>query len=283
MAEARVTLPGDIVNSQASSMLQGRGTYVDNGVLRASFLGTFKQVNQLGYVEPLHGKYFAQVGDVVVGVVQRIGGNCWYIDIGSSMKVQLSILQVNTEELATRRKLDEDVYEMRNLFDIGHVISCEVQRVSPNGTVMLQTRTSKYGRLDNGILVKIKPNLMLRQSKHMHELPSGISMILGCNGFIWLAPLSNQGDAATRSQVYHDICTFRRIILCLAGAGIQINYSLLCETFDFFKQTCVGKNSLTKEEAPQLLERFLSEKRAREDQLLTASELSQTNSSGNTL
>nr|BAN64670.1 conserved hypothetical protein [Babesia bovis] len=262
MLDSKITLPGDIVNTRASSLLQGRGTYVDNGVLRASFLGTFKQVNQLAYVEPLHGKYFAQVGDVVVGVVQRIGGNCWYIDIGSSMRVRLSIFQVNTEELATRRKLDEDVYEMRNLFGIGHVISCEVQRVSPNGTVLLQTRTSKYGRLNNGILVKVKPNLMLRQSKHMQELSCGISMILGCNGFIWLGPIQKSGDATIHAQVYHDICTFRRIILSLAGLSICINFALLCEIFEFFKEKCPGKNSLSKEQAPELLERFFSEKRA---------------------
>ncbi|GIX63517.1 exosome complex component RRP4, putative [Babesia caballi] len=181
MADARVTFPGDVVSDQASSLLQGRGTYVDGDVLKASYLGTFKRVNQLAYVDPLHGKYLAQVGDVVVGVVQKIGGNCWYIDIGSSMRVQLSILQVNTEELANRRKLDEDVYEMRNIFDIGDVISCEVQRVSSNGTVLLQTRTSTYGRLTGGLLVKVKPNLLLRQSKHMHELKCGVLLILGCN------------------------------------------------------------------------------------------------------
>ncbi|GBE61012.1 exosome component 2 [Babesia ovata] len=272
MSDIRVTFPGDVVHGQAATLLQGRGTYVDDGKLKSSFLGTFKKVDKLAYVEPLHGKYFAQVGDVVVGVVQKIGGNCWYIDIGSSMRVQLSILQVNTEELANRRKLDEDVYEMRNIFDIGDVISCEVQRVSvgfdslrdihlqQNGTVLLQTRTSKYGRLTNGILVKVKPNLMLRQSKHMHDLPFGGSLILGCNGFIWLAPSDERKDATVRAQVYYDICTLRRIILCLADLGIQISYTIMCDIFNFFKRHCPSESTLSKDYAPQLVELYLSEK-----------------------
>ncbi|CDR93813.1 Exosome complex exonuclease RRP4 [Babesia bigemina] len=216
-------------------------------------------VDKLAYVEPLHGKYFAQVGDVVVGVVQKIGGNCWYIDIGSSMRVQLSILQVNTEELANRRKLEEDVYEMRNIFDIGDVISCEVQRVSQNGTVLLQTRTSKYGRLSNGILVKVKPNLMLRQSRHMHDLPFGASLILGCNGFIWLSPSDERNDTTVKAQMYYDICTLRRIILYLAGLGIQISYTIMCDIFDFFKRHCPSDSTLSKEYAAQLVELYLSE------------------------
>lgn len=66
----------------------------------------------------------------MVGIVQKIAGNCWLIEIGSSERVQLSIFQVNTDELANRRKLDEDLYEMKNIFNIDDVISCEVQRLS---------------------------------------------------------------------------------------------------------------------------------------------------------
>lgn len=212
-------------------------------------------------MDPLHGKYAAQVGDVVVGVVQKISGNCWFIEIGSSERVQLSIFQVNTDELANRRKDDEDLFEMKKIFDIDDVISCEVQRISPSGTVMLQTRTNNYGRLTNGVLVNVKPSLMLRQSKHIHELSCGVKMILGCNGYIWLSPREMVGEATTKTEVFQNICTLRMIILCLAEANIKINYSIIWEMFQLFRQRFPGQTRLVREHMSQLLTWFLEKKK----------------------
>ncbi|ORM41804.1 Exosome complex component RRP4 [Babesia sp. Xinjiang] len=260
MVRNLLTLPGDITSNNASSLLQGRGTYVDGHQLKAGFLGTFKMVNQLAYVEPIHGRYNAQIGDVVVGVVRRIRGKCWYMDIGAPARVQLSILQVNTEKLANRRKGDKDIYDMRKIFAIGDAISCEVQRISARGTIMLQTRTSKYGRLTNGVLVRVKPNLLLRQSKHMHDLQCGVRMIFGCNGFIWISRLYEGGDAATQLRACHDIYTFRRIILTLSGASVQISLRLLCEIYIYFRQRYPTVNILSKDFAPELLDQFLTDR-----------------------
>ncbi|KAK1937554.1 hypothetical protein X943_002859 [Babesia divergens] len=227
-----------------------------NEYLEALLLG-MHSVNQLAFVEAFHGRYSAQVGDVVVGIVQKIAGNCWLIEIGSSERVQLSIFQVNTDGLANRRKLDEDLYEMKNIFNIDDVISCEVQRLSANGTVMLQTRTTKYGRLSNGVLVNVKPTLMLRQSKHIHDLVCGVRMILGCNGFIWLAPSEEVVAPVNKTEVFHNICTLRTIILSLAEANIKINHSIIMEMFEFFKRHFPREGCLQKHQAPQLLMSFL--------------------------
>ncbi|KAK2195311.1 bifunctional Exosome complex RNA-binding protein 1-RRP40-RRP4/Nucleic acid-binding [Babesia duncani] len=181
MGNGNVVIPGDVISSQASVLLQGSGTFVDNGTLRSCFLGKFEQVNQLAFVKPINGRYIGQIGDVVVGVVLEISGDKWLLDIGASERAQLSILQVNSEELANRRKVETDLYDMKNLFAIGSILCCEVQRVA-GGTIMLQTRTADYGQLTNGILVHVKPNLMLRQPKHIHDLEFGVKIILGSNG-----------------------------------------------------------------------------------------------------
>lgn len=51
------------------------------------------------------------------------------VEIGSVERAQLSIFQVNLSELSGRRRLNEDLYDMSNIFALDDLISCEVQRI----------------------------------------------------------------------------------------------------------------------------------------------------------
>lgn len=76
---------------------------------------------------------------------------------------------------------------MKLLLDEGDVICTEVQRVQAEGLCHLHTRSAKYGKLANGLLVKIPGKLVQRQSQHIIVLTCGIQLILGLNGFIWIS------------------------------------------------------------------------------------------------
>lgn len=41
------------------------------------------------------------------------------------------------------------------------------------------------------MLVKVFPSLIKRSKTHFHNLPIGVSIILGNNGFIWICPPIN--------------------------------------------------------------------------------------------
>ncbi|POI28681.1 hypothetical protein CIB84_007569 [Bambusicola thoracicus] len=58
----------------------------------------------------------------------------------------------------------------------------------------LKTRSLKYGKLGQGVLVQVSPSLVKRQKTHFHDLPCGASVILGNNGFIWIYPTPEQKD-----------------------------------------------------------------------------------------
>lgn len=83
---------------------------------------------------------------------------------------------------------------MRQYLQEGDLISAEVQNVFSDGALSLHTRSLKYGKLSQGVLVKVFPSLIKRSKTHFHNLPMGASIILGNNGFIWISPLVNVNE-----------------------------------------------------------------------------------------
>lgn len=67
------------------------------------------------------------------------------------------------------------------------MISAEVQNILSDGSLQLHTRSLKYGKLGQGLLVKVFPALVKRSKTHFHNLPCGASLILG-KYFIFLTP-----------------------------------------------------------------------------------------------
>lgn len=63
-----------------------------------------------------------------------------------------------------------------------------MQQSYQDGTLQLQTRSLRYGKLSEGILVHVRPSLVRRTKNHFHSLPCGASVIRGCNGAIWICP-----------------------------------------------------------------------------------------------
>lgn len=90
-----------------------------------------------------------------------------------------------------RRRSAEDEQMMRKFLQEGDLVSAEVQNVHGDGSLSLHTRSLKYGKLAQGILVKVFPSLIKRCKTHFHNLTCGASVILGNNGFIWISPTIN--------------------------------------------------------------------------------------------
>jgi exosome complex component RRP4 len=52
---------------------------------------------------------------------------------------------------------------------------------------MLHTRSSKYGLLSQGRVVRVPAELVRRQRHHFQQLEHvGVDIILGCNGLVWV-------------------------------------------------------------------------------------------------
>lgn len=133
------------------------------------------------------------------------------------------------------------------MFQEDDLISAEVQNILSDGSLQLHTRSLKYGKLGQGLLVKVFPSLVKRSKTHFHNLPCGASIILGVyfeffivglifwsgflgnNGYIWICPTNSEdpkGGFAQDLQMVipkQDRVTLSRLRNCvLALAAVKM-------------------------------------------------------------
>lgn len=187
----RIYTPGEVLMPE-SGFMRGHGTFVEDENIKASVAGVIQKVNKLISVRPLKSRYVGEIGDVVVARVIDVGQKRWRVDTNSRLDSILLLSSVNLPGGELRRRSAEDEQMMRRYLDEGDLISAEVQNIFEEGTLSLYTRSLKYGKLSQGILVKVFPALVKRRKMHFHNLPCGASVILGNNGYIWISP--TKGD-----------------------------------------------------------------------------------------
>lgn len=178
-----------------AGFVRGHGTYVANGKLISSVAGRVEPINRLISVRPPRVRYEGEVGDVVVGRVSevQVQQKRWRVETNSRLHSILLISSINLPGGELRRKTVEDERMMRSYFVEGDLISSEVQSIFSDGSLSLHTRSLKYGKLGQGVLVIVSPSLIERSKSHFHNLPCGAHVILGNNGYIWICPTVPEG------------------------------------------------------------------------------------------
>lgn len=191
--EQSIVTPGELVTDDPVWM-KGHGTYFLDDTTYSSVAGNVSRVNRLLSVIPLRGRYQAETGDHVVGRITEVGPKRWRVDIGAKQHAILMLGSVNLPGGVLRRKSESDELQMRNFLKEGDLLNAEVQSIFNNGSASLHTRSLKYGKLRNGIFVKVPSNLVIKSKNHSYNLPGNISVILGVNGYIWLSKTNNSGN-----------------------------------------------------------------------------------------
>ncbi|ODV88510.1 hypothetical protein CANCADRAFT_124024 [Tortispora caseinolytica NRRL Y-17796] len=189
-----VVTPGEVVTEEVTWM-KGHGTFTDSRGIKASLAGTVTRVNKLISVRPLKGRYQPEVGDHVIGRVLEVGLKRWKIEIGAAQAGTLMLGSINLPGGILRRKSESDEIQMRELLKEGDLFNAEVQGVFGHGTVHLHTRSLKYGKLRNGFLVVVPSQLIVRSRSYSHILQSGVNMLVGINGMIWLSKQTEEPSA----------------------------------------------------------------------------------------
>ncbi|XP_061590090.1 exosome complex component RRP4 [Cololabis saira] len=190
-----LVVPGDVITPEAGFM-RGHGTYVDDDKLTASVAGQVERVDKLICVRPFQTRFYGEIGDVVVGRITEVQQKRWKVETNSRLDSMLLLSSINLPGGELRRRSVEDELTMREYLEEGDLISAEVQSVFSDGSLSLHTRSLKYGKLGQGVLVQVSPSLIKRQKSHFHNLPCGASIILGNNGYVWLFPTSEQDEQA---------------------------------------------------------------------------------------
>ncbi|CAF1291659.1 unnamed protein product [Rotaria magnacalcarata] len=189
--QKQLVVPGTILTNDTSNFMRGHGTYSDTtrNHLKASIAGVVNKVDRLLCVEPIENtRYLGEVGHVVIGRVLKVDQSRWVVDIQSRLDAYLPLASVNLPGGENRRRIEDDERNMRQYLKEGDLFSAEIQQIYQDGTLALQTRNLRYGKLGEGILVHVRSSLVKRTKNHFHSLPCGASVIRGCNGSIWICP-----------------------------------------------------------------------------------------------
>jgi len=118
----------------------------------------------------------------------QIVGKRWKLELQSRQEASLQLSAVNLPGGVQRRRTVEDELNMRAVYEEGDLISAEVQALYQDGSVALHTRSMKYGKLKGGQLLTVPSSLVPRQKQHFSPIgETGVDVILGVNGFIWIS------------------------------------------------------------------------------------------------
>ncbi|CDR88933.1 related to RRP4-3`-5` exoribonuclease [Sporisorium scitamineum] len=174
--------------------MKGHGTFLsaNSDEILSSMCGTVERVNKLISVRPARSRYAAEVGDLVIGRITEVGPKRWKVDINAKTDSALQLSSINLPGGIQRRKVESDELQMRNFFQENDLLVAEVQMMFQDNSSALHTRSLRYGKLKNGVLVTASPNLIQRLKSHFvhlndDNLSLNIDLIIGLNGYIWIA------------------------------------------------------------------------------------------------
>jgi exosome complex component RRP4 len=181
MEERKIVVPGETITS-GETFLPGDGTRREKDDIVASRFGLSDISDRLVKVIPLSGVYIPRRGNVVIGQVIDVTFNGWILDFGAPTNGFLSLMEVP-------RYVNKD--ELRDLFDFGDVILAKVWNVKGRG-IDLSIKMRGFGRLDDGMLIKINPNKVPRvigkegSMVNIIKEATNCEITVGQNGIVWV-------------------------------------------------------------------------------------------------
>ncbi|KAL1816641.1 hypothetical protein ACET3Z_019215 [Daucus carota] len=254
-SNACVAVADTILVDHQDGLLKGHGTTDFDGELVATVCGVVERVNKLVYVRTLRARYKPETGDIIVGRVIEVAPKRWRLEINFTQDAVLMLSSITTGEDIQRRQTADDELNMRSIFVENDVVCAEVRGVQHDGSLHLQARSQKYGKLERGQLLTVPPYLVKRRKQHYHYLEQlGIDLILGCNGFIWVGEHidtkddmvedqvakseqqnENPGDnfskeTYTSVEIRQNICRAANAVRVLCALGFNITADVIIET-----------------------------------------------------
>jgi exosome complex component RRP4 len=178
----RLVYPGERLGSGKDSTI-GHGIRNIDGNLVAMRMGTLQKHGKVLSVNPLNSRYVPRAGDLVVGLVEGMTNNIWFIDIGASFNaiLPMSLAPWKVEFGAVREHLD-----------VGDAILCRVQEVDETQSAVATMKGMGLRKLKSGMIENIPPHIisqvigkggsMLQSLKSLGDC----RIVVGQNGRVWL-------------------------------------------------------------------------------------------------
>ncbi|PKU85347.1 hypothetical protein MA16_Dca003086 [Dendrobium catenatum] len=249
-----VSVSDTIPVNNEDGILKGHGTSEHDGQVVATLCGVVERVNKLVYVRALRARYKPEVGDIIVGRVIEIAPKRWKLEINFSQDAVLMLQSMNLPDGIQRRRTVVDELNMRTIFEENDVICAEVRGFQHDGSLHLQARSQKYGKLERGQLLRVPAYLVKRRKQHFHDLEQyGVDLILGCNGFIWVgehvvpadnemvedqeSTLKDKEQSYTPLEIRQNICRIANSVRLISALGFAISVDAIIDTAEASKSS----------------------------------------------
>ena len=193
---ANILTPGQTVTSDPQWM-RGHGTFTSDNedvTIRSTLAGTLQKTNKLLSIVPLRARYTPEIGDLVIGRVVEVQSRRWKVDVAAPLLANLLLSSINLPGGILRKRTSVDELNIRSYFSEGELVVAEVRELFQDGSPSLHTRSLKYGKLRNGYFTAVSGTgggagvVRAKRQIFTMQTPSGeIDVILGVNGYIWLA------------------------------------------------------------------------------------------------
>ena len=182
-----LVIPGTILADEEYRPSEGAHKQGSNVVASVvGFVNVFKnEINVIGF----EGVYDPIVGDVIIGIVEDAGHNCWFVDTNSPYSALLSASDV--------KKDNQYVEDLREILDSGDIIVAKIVSKDYNKQIKISTLDSDLGKAE-GYLVHVSPKKVARIIGKKGSMISNLknytksNFIVGKNGRI----LIQGGDVA---------------------------------------------------------------------------------------
>ena len=181
MTNREIVIPGEMI-ADGEDYLPGESTEKRDKKIYALKYGLVEESNKLVKVIPLSGVYQPRRGNVVIGKVENINFNGWFIDIHAPDDAFLSLMEVP-------RYVNKD--ELEEVMKIGDMVVAKIYAINKRG-IDLTIKSRGLGKIKQGLIIKINPNKVPRvigREGSMIKLikdKTNCEITVGQNGLIWI-------------------------------------------------------------------------------------------------
>ncbi|KAM3240315.1 hypothetical protein ACQJBY_053787 [Aegilops geniculata] len=161
---------------------------------------------------------------------------------------------MNLPDGIQRRRTDVDELNMRSILEENDLVCAELRHIQHDGSLDLQPRSQKYGKLQRGQLLTVPAYLVKRRKQHFHHLEQyDADLILGCNGFVWVGEhvvvedqhkLSMEVEPFTPLETRRHICRLANAVRVLSALGFTLTVELIIQTAEASLSSNVEINNM---------------------------------------
>ncbi len=178
---SRLATPGATLGAREGRRLGHGVVETENGLI-ATKVGVIYSDEKTISVLPTHTRYTPRPGDLVIGVVEAVQSNLWFLDINAPFNALLPMsLGPGKAEFGGAR----------NVLNVGQTVLCRIQEVDDTHSSVVTMKGLGLRRIDSGLVESLPPHLMqtlFSDGAPLKALKASTEcrVILAENGRMWI-------------------------------------------------------------------------------------------------